>query len=456
MDAKRFDAAKKLYDATEYRDAAREFLASVDPDTTVGNGPAYHLAGNSLLRLKRFGDAAKVYELALADEAYDKRSAIEFNLATTYLQEGDYAAAVTHYARSLDESDATSPYRANTGMGKALLKQGRYEDAAIAYRRAVLDETNPDPGKSLVSLGVCLAAAGKPEDAISAYRSALGIATFTGRDRALVNLGFAYHAVHQWNDAILSFEEAHERYGAELSAEAAAALAHARASLRGATELPAGETGPTAVLPEVDSMPVPSDLPPLQGITLEQPDAHAAVASSEPTGAFQATAAETTTGSLPALGDPIGVEDYFQMSEKEAARRGREAARASRSPFALLKGIIVTVLIVGVIGGAGAWAWVSGFGVPTGADAVRSLMVAYNTGKPLESLWLTGSTNITREMAQIPAGSDYSAGKVTFAGLTGSVDVTVTPESGDPISFTFDIAREGIGWKVSNIEPVVP
>ena len=447
MDSKRFDAAKKLYDAGEYRDAAREFLACVDPDTTVGNGPAYHLAGNAMLRIKRHADACKLYELALADEAYDKRGAVEMNLATALLQDADYAAATTHYARALEESDLTSPHRANNGMGNALLKQGRYEDAAIAFRRAVLDEANPDPGKSLVSLGVCLAAAGKPEDAISAYRSAMGIPTFSGHGRALVNLGFAYTALHRWAEAISSFEEAEHRYGATLSAEANAALGQARATMRGTVD--SGEdTSPTAVIPEVlpvgesdgtDVALIPADLPPTP------------IPARQPTGEI-----EQATGVFSATGDGAGVEDYFQMSEKEAARRGREVARAQRSPFAWLKAVFTLVLILAGIGGAGTWVWTSGFGVPSGVEAVRSLMVAYNSGKPLESLWLSGSTNITREMAQIPAGSEYATGKIGYAGLGGTVDVTVTPEAGDPISFTFEIAREGIGWKVSNIEPALP
>lgn len=434
MDSSKFERAKALYDSGDYRAAASGFLDAVDPGTPVGNGPAYHLGGNALLKLKRFADAIKVFEMALADDAYGKRSALQLNIAAAYLQDGDLSAAVTHYEAAIAEADCNAPYRAYNGMGKALMKQKRFDEAAVAYRRATLDGQNPDPGRSLVQLGVCLAAVGKPEDAISAYQGALSLESFKNRPLALVNLGFAYHALHRWAEAVRSFEEAQERYGATLSSDSEAALKYARAMVACAEDDgcdPAGE---------------PTDAP------VEMPDDLAVLVplTSEETPAASEHMAQMTSA-MPVLGE-TAVEEYFQMSEKEAARRGREMARANRPKYAWVRTLVGVAVIVLLVAASVGGAWYTGFGVPTAPDAVSNLMDAYNTGKPFVGMWVSGSTNITREMAQIPV-AEYTVGEVVVSGLTADVAVTVTPEEGDPIEFRFGVAREGIGWKVSEVEP---
>lgn len=465
MDSSKFEQARLLYDEGDFRSAAAGFVAAVDPTTTVGNGPAYHLGGNSLLKIKRYADAIKMFEMALADEAYGKRSALQLNIAAAYLQNGDYSDAVRHYETAIQEPDCSAPYRAYNGMGKALMKQKRYEESAVAYRRATLDEANPDPGRSLVQLGVCLAAVGKPEDAIAAYQGALSIPSFTNQGLALVNLGFASHALHRWAEAIRSFDEARERYGATLSPDAETALAQARAAIGVMTpDLPAAEPElaakamPADLTAEDATIAAPTDIIPTAD--QEVPVAEQAIAEPLPPVLQTAPAplvtidpviAETTTGSMPAL-DGEAVDQYFQMSEKEAKRKGRELARASRPKFAWVRWVVSIAVIVAVVAGSVFAVWYTGFGIPSSTEAVIKLMDAYNSGKPLEGLWVSGSTNITREMAQIPALSEYSVGEASVSGMSGDVLTTVTPATGEPIEFRFGVAREGIGWKVSSVE----
>ena len=49
-----------------------------------GNGAAYHMAGNSLIHLRRYQDAVTVYGHALRDSIYDRRGAVFANLGAAY------------------------------------------------------------------------------------------------------------------------------------------------------------------------------------------------------------------------------------------------------------------------------------------------------------------------------------------------------------------------------------
>ena len=84
MDQARFDEAKNAYDSGDYRAAAKGFLAAAGRETE-GAGAAYHMAGNSLMRLRRHSDAVTVYQHAVRDELYEKRGAVRANLAATGL-----------------------------------------------------------------------------------------------------------------------------------------------------------------------------------------------------------------------------------------------------------------------------------------------------------------------------------------------------------------------------------
>ena len=72
MDQSRFQEAQQAYDAGEFRNAAKCFLAAASRGPE-GNGAAYHMAGNSLLHLRRYQDAVTVYGHALHDELFARR-----------------------------------------------------------------------------------------------------------------------------------------------------------------------------------------------------------------------------------------------------------------------------------------------------------------------------------------------------------------------------------------------
>jgi tetratricopeptide (TPR) repeat protein len=170
MDEGRLAQADKAYAAGDWRSAAREYLAAVHGTDAQGSGRAYHMAGNSLMKLRRYGDASTVYGHALKDDSYDKRAAVLTNLGGALAADARYSDAVSAYEAALSANDNESPYKAQQGLAGALFDMGRYEDACQAYRDASWAPGNPDPGKALNNLGLCFMATGKPEDAVEAYK----------------------------------------------------------------------------------------------------------------------------------------------------------------------------------------------------------------------------------------------------------------------------------------------
>ncbi len=160
MDQNRFQEAQAAYDAGDFRSAAKQFLASAGRGAE-GNGAAYHMAGNSLCRLRRFQDAVTVYGHALRDPLYDRRGAVQANLGAAYMSLGEYAQAANAYEAALAEPDYTTYYKGLQGMAGALLERGKVEEAAVNYRKAALDANNPDPGRAW-SISACASWPGSP------------------------------------------------------------------------------------------------------------------------------------------------------------------------------------------------------------------------------------------------------------------------------------------------------
>jgi len=502
VDAEKFKAAQEEYKKGDYRLAARGFLESTEPGTPISNGAAYHMAGNSFMRLKRYEDAITVYEHALKDDTYLRRASVEGNLANAYLKAGEYDTAISHYQAALEETDIRNPYKCYQGMGAALMEQGLYEQAAIAYRRSALDESNPEPGKSLVNLGLCLMSMRRPADAIEAYKAALGTDSYKNTGRALSNLGIAYFETQEWSRAIRAFEEAATLHGYKLSPSASALLEQARREFEAAGSIEAAQEEETSVetVNSIDlndasfdddfTEEVVADV-----VTTAEPSATvadddiailAADLAGQSTDAFipverdfeetlqdaprvqpsgqvdddefyldgqnlEGTHASHDAQQAVDFGNELDVENFFGRSEKEAAKLGKQKAKENRSRFGFIKWVVGIVLALAIVGGAGAAVYFTGFGIPTPKEVVSNAITAYNTGKAFESYWVD-TTNTVREMAAVPVPSKFTVDSVDVNGFNAVVNVKVKPESGTALAFRFNVERSGMGWKISSVE----
>lgn len=507
MDAEKFKSAQAAYETKDYRKAARLFMDSAEPGTPLSNGAAYHMAGNAFMRLKRYQDAITVYEHALKDDTYLRRCAVESNVANAYLKVGEFDAAIAHYQAALEEHDCSAPYKCYQGMGSALMEQHRFDQAAIAYRRAALDEANPDPGKNLVNLGLCLMSLGRPEDAIEAYTAALGTETYQNPGLALSNLGIAYFERKEWQRSARAFEEARTLHNYVLSDSAERMLSFAHGEMERTSQFPVTGRQDTSDFKAVEKIDLGEDIAVLAADLVGQPtntfkqpeevDTPAAdsaaplpdpalVETFEPCRSFtvqnQAPVApqksaqnETTTPAaeenssdalgqeskntlevvsdshMPLFGGEADVESFFNRSEKEAAKMGKAREKAERSGHRWVKVLVTIVVILALIGGAGYYCYISGWGTPTAGETVNAALDAYNTGKTFNEYW--GETgNSVREMSAVPVPSTFQVQTFEPNGMRGVVKVKIKPESGSALVFKFNVARDGAGWKITSVE----
>lgn len=431
MNQAQFEEGQAAYAAKDYRGAAKLFLSAAERGE--GSGRAYHMAGNSLIKLRRFSDAVSVYRRALNDEEYEKQSAIHANLGAAHMALGEYPEAVRAYDAALEDPDYDAQYRALHGKAGALLEMGRLDDAAMAYRQAALDSDNPDPGKALNNLGLCFMAMDRATDAVEAYRAALGFDSYSGRGRALANLGMAYHAIACHGDAVKAFEKATELHSYELSDTARLAYATSREHITPAPEREVIEGWSTGeMVPVID---------------------HTVEVDAE---GESATLAPDASTSMPhASGEDV--ENFFAMTDQEMRDRDREARRlekrerrGARNPWITAAAVVAGVAVLaGLLVALFMW----GVGYPSQRMTVSRMLDSRASGDPVARYWVAVPTaDIDKEMAKLPPMTDFSIESVDRSPRTSLVVVTVTPQSGSPLSYEISLAREGVGWKVTGVE----
>ena len=446
MDQARFQEAKASYDSGDFRAAAKGFLAAAGRGTE-GNGSAYHMAGNSLMRLRRYTDAVTVYGHALRDELYDKRGAVHVNLAMALNSIGEYPEAVKEYEAALDEADYRTPHKALQGMAGALVEMGKHDDAAAAYRQAALDSENPDPGKALNNLGLCFMALGRPRDAIESYKAALGFDEYEGRGRTLANLGIAFYVLKEFEESVKAFEKATQLHSYQLPPEAVRAYEASRAAAPKREVVEGWSTG--EIPPVVDSASG-------SGVAID-----ASVTSPDDTGELRGGLIPSVTPTEEVDFDSeehaTGDTTFFTMTDEEMKEIDREARRSERrdrregrNPWSI---VVVAVAGVVVVVGAIVAAFYFGLGYPTQAMTVGGMLDARFEGAAVDNYWVAvPSADVDREMAKIPPMSEYSIEQIERSPRTSRAVVTVTPEDGSPLKYEISLAREGVGWKVTGVE----
>lgn len=410
MDEARFAQGERAYAAGDWRSAAREFLAAVHGQPAEGSGRAYHMAGNALMKLRRYADASTVYGHALKDREYEKRGAVLANLGAALAADGRFTDAAAAYDAALEEPGYDTPWKALQGRGGALYDMGRYEDAAQAYREASWVEGNPDPGRALNNLGLCFMALDRPEDAVEAFKGASSIDSYGARGKAFANLGLAYAAMGFHDEAVRAFETARDRFGHQL-------------------------TGPT----------------------LATYEAAKAVARPQPAGE---TIEGWSTGELPPVAvEPGPAEDaaFFTRTEDEMRAAGREADRAERrerrsTGLALRIGVVLAIVAVFVA--AIAYAWTQGIGYPSQRDTVSGMMDEYRAQKDVATYWVAvPATDIAQEMRRLPARFEqYTVDSVDAGPSQSTAHITVRLDEEATLRYDVYLVREGVGWKVNGIQ----
>ena len=454
MNQARFNEAQKAYDAGDYRAALQGFLDAVERSGGA-NGQACHMAGNCALKLRRYSDAETAYRRALLDDEYVAKANVHTNLGVALAAEGDYTAAIAEFEKAITE-EPEGAFKAHQGRGSALLRCGRVKDAAYAFRTAASDLKNPDPGRALVNLGVCFMAMDRPGDAVEAYRAAVNLPSYKGKGKAAANLGQAFVADGRFEDAVRAFRQAEERWGQKLSTAAAEDYRIAREAVEGATAANPVEPEPVQPVAFAAPEPTPIDMPSADANGSDDPDVtgrHAPLTpdpEGDPFEDVRPTRKHAETGGI-----PVAVEtDFFDATEAELRSKDRQVRKEKRREgrFAVkLTLAVLGLLILGTVAAGGFYAL--GFGYPGQSATLDGLVTAHAVGEDVSPYWVARPrVDIVRAMMALPPTDELTVESLDRSATASTAIVALKLESGTPVRYKVTFAREGVGWKVSDVE----
>ena len=338
------------------------------------------------------------------------------------------------------------------GMGNALMKLGKSAEAGVAFREAALDEANPDPTKALLNLGVCFMALNRPADAVASYESAMQFDMLPAtRNKLQASLGQAYVACGQMEKAVHAFEEAIADKTYFLSDSASVDYQRAVGAVaQGTSE----QNQATQVLQLAD----------MSGL-----DVAADGSSVYDVEAYDEAAAEPFYYDEPYEVDPanfpgyVGAYDnvdndrFFTATDAELEQWSRGLAKQDRKRRNVgLKVLLFFVVVIVLAAAAGVFAYVQGYGWPTQDEVVKTLFAdpAAAPGTVLAS-----SVEESKVAAMLdPVVTDPN---VTIDGMNRSMSdsvvyATAATGEGGTVTYQVSLARDGIGWKVTNIELYFP
>ena len=419
MNQQIFETAYSAYQTGNWAGAAAGFLQAKDPGEV--SGKLDHLRGNSLMKLGRYDEAAEAYAQALQDSDYGMVGALATNRGRALVAAGRLPEATESLKAATQDPNYATPYKAYMALGGACRAMGDIRGAGIAYRNAAIDEANPDPSTSLRKLGGCFMELGRPADAVESYRTALDFATEVKAQNSIYcDLALAYVAANRMNEAVDAFDHATADGTFVLSPEAQASYDAARNAV-------AARSGEHRVSDTDDLLAAAG----YGGYAIDPLD---------PTGA-------TSENLMPSPEDT----GFFSMNEEELVNDEREKRRGRGG-----KVVLVIVILLILLAGAAGFAYYSGFGWPTQESVVQGLFEAKSKQQDAKTYVAPAVGNEAAEqiVALVPSGATISITGVNRSMSTSEVMVTASLKEGGEQSYKVQLARDGIGWKVSGLEPV--
>lgn len=444
MNNELFQQAKTASAEKDYETALTLYTNCLqDAENPLAPGEAgmiYHQIGNCLTKLKNHEGAVAAYQQAANDTAYDACGTVNYNLGMSYAALRDYDSAIKHFEIAVSDRTYATPYKAYMAMGNALMKMGKSAEAGVAFREAALDEANPDPTKALLNLGVCFMALDRPADAVASYESALQFDMEPEvRNKMYASLGQAYVASGQMQKAVDAFERAIADKTYFLSASASVDYQRAIAVVS------QGAGDKTQVLP-----PVSADT---SGID---------VVTTEPSGAFPAidVADELPEDEAYYYADVYGDEQtqaesdehFFNSTDEELERWSRDIAKKDRKRRSVgLKILVAIILILVLAAGAGVFLYWQGYGYPQQETVVEQVFANPTQASSNFAANIDADT-IAEKVALIPQGGHATIDGIDKTMTSSTAYVTVTTPQGGSVQYVVSMVRDGISWKVSDID----
>ena len=453
-----FQQARAAYARKDFQGALAAYTQCLqDAGSSLAPGEVgllYHQIGNCLVKLKNPREAIQAYSQATADTAYRALATVECNLGMAYASLRDYTNAINCFEKSVADTTNPTPYKSYMGMGNALMKLGKSAEAGVAFREAALDESNPDPTKALLNLGVCFMALNRPADAVASYESALQFDMQPAtRNKLQASLGQAYVACGQMEKAVHAFEEAIADKTYYLSDSASVDYQRAVGAVaQGTSEQ--NQATQVLQLADMSGLDVAAD-----GTSVYDEGAYEGGDVSEAfyydEGTYEADPA-SFPGYVGAY-ENVDNDRFFTATDAELEQWSRGLAKQDRKRRNVgLKILLFFVIVIVLAAAAGVFAYTQGYGYPTVQTVTQELF-----SDPSGAADKVFSADVDKDA--IPAMLDpvVTDSNVTIDGVSRSmtestVYATAKTEEGGSVQYRISMVRDGITWKVSNVELYFP
>lgn len=456
MNNELFDRANERYRLRDFRGALLTFTECLqDAQSPLAPGEMgllYHQIGNCLVKLKNPREAIQAYSQATADPAYGALGTVECNLGMAYASLRDYDNAIRYFEQSVADDSNPTPYKSYMGMGNALMKLGKSAEAGVAFREAALDEANPDPTKALLNLGVCFMALNRPADAVASYESAMQFDMLSStRNKLQASLGQAYVACGQMEKAVRAFEEAiaDKTYFLSDSASvdyqrAVGAVAQGTSEQNQATQV--------LQLADMSGLDVAADGTSVYDEAVYDEGAVDPFYYDEP---YEADP-QNFPGYVGAY-ENVDNDRFFTATDAELEQWSRGLAKQDRKRRNVgLKILLFFVVVIVLAAAAGVFAYTQGFGYPTQDSVAKELFA-----DPSAARDKVFSPDLEEDKVAAMLDPVIADPNVTIDGMNRSmadstVYATAATGNGGAVTYKISMVRDGIGWKISNVELYFP
>lgn len=425
MNEQSFEAGKTAYQRGDILATVQQLAQAKAPGEV--SGAVDHLLGNCFMKLGRFAQAADAYGDALRDSSYGHAGALSCNRGRALLAANKPQEAIASLTLAVQDEGYATPYKAYMALAGAFKRVGNVRDAGVAFRNAAIDENNPDPSAALRELGACFMQMGRAVDAVEAYRTALDFAgPMESHNAIYADLGMAYVAANRMSEAVDAF--AHATADGNLSLRPEVQLAYDAA--RKAVSAINGEGSPS----ETDAFLAAAGY----GTGHVDP--------LDPTGA---------TGEFMPSPEDTG---FFSVSEEDLVAQDKHDRKVRRKRrHRGLKVFLTLLFLLALVAGGGAFAYWRGYGWPTQRSVVEDLFTRNASGADVAPLLASSVSSSAR--SQMEAILPTSVTSVEVNGQdqsmhSSTVLATAKLSAGGEQQYQIDLARDGIGWKVSSVTVV--
>ena len=395
------------------------------------------------MKLRDYDEAIRAYTQAASDSAYEAIGQVNYNLGSAYAALRDYENAVKHFEIAVSDRGYETPYKAYIGMGKANLKLGNSAEAGSAFRSAALDEANPNPANSLLNLGICFMALGRPADAVQSYESALQFYMDSEtKNKLYANLGQAYTASGQMEKAVNAFETALADKTYFLNDAASVDYQNAVGAVAQGT----------AVLDPVDDAGTGTDM---SGLDI--------TADGAPL--YSQTDTEAAAEDPHYYHDDYDVKDnyasggerFFNASDEELEEWSRGVMKQVRKRRTVGLTILVAIFMLLLLAAAaGVLAYTQGFGYPSQQTVVQQLFADKNAAAHDAFAPEIDSSTVQTMLDPVITDPNVRIDEMERSMNTSVVYATASTEEGGQVHYRVSMARDGLGWKLTNVELYFP